>query len=303
MVSLTPEVEIRQQVREFYESVGWTEIGGGLYQNARYEDLRPVAREYITRCHWRVLNQLPGQGNLILDAGSGPIQYPEYLEFSEGFSRRVCLDLSRRALVEARSRVGDHGLFVVGDVSRLPFRSGAFGAAVSMHTIHHVPLKYQRDAFDELYRVQRPGARVVVVHSWGRNSILMRVFEGPRRAVVWARSKIARLRGRVKPADPSGALGQPGTYTHHPRPRDLVGSLNHLPELEVRVWRSVSTGFTRAFIDPRLFGGTLLQLIYWIEEQAPHLLGRWGQYPLITYTKPSGTGSPDHLQQSAGGMT
>ena len=288
MVSLSPEVEIREQVREFYESVGWTDIGGGLYQNARYEDLRPVAREYITRCHRRVCNQLPRQGDVILDAGSGPIQYPEYLEFSVGFNRRVCLDLSRRALVEARARVGDHGLFVVGDVSRLPFRTSAFDAAVSMHTIHHVPLKHQRNAFEELYRVQRPGARVVVVHSWGQNSVLMRVAEGPRRAVIWARSQIARLRGRAKPAAPAGALGQPGTYTYHPRPRDLVGSLNYLPEIEVRVWRSVSTGFTRAFIDPRLFGREILRLVYWIEKRAPHVLGRWGQYPLISYRKPLG---------------
>ncbi|MFQ5943730.1 MAG: class I SAM-dependent methyltransferase [Anaerolineales bacterium] len=286
MLSLTTDNEIRQQVREFYESVGWTNIGGGLYQNARYEDLRPVAREYITRCHRRVRDRLPRQGDAILDAGSGPIQYPEYLEFSQGFSRRVCLDISRRALGEARARVGDHGLFVVGDISRLPFCSEAFDAAVSMHTVHHVPLNHQRDAFEELYRVQRPGAPVVVIHSWGRNSVLMRVLEGPQKAVLWVRTWIARLRGRGQPAARTGALGQPGTYTHHPRPRDLVGSLKHLPELEVRVWRSVSTGFMRAFIDPRLFGREILRLVYWIEERAPHVLGRWGQYPLVSYRKP-----------------
>jgi hypothetical protein len=157
-----------------------------------------------------------------------------------------------------------------------------------MHTIHHVPLASQRDAFEELYRVQRAGARVVVVHSWGRHSKLMNAFEGPRRAVVAIRQKIARLRGRQQSAPQNSALGQSGTFTRHSSPRELVISLAHLPNLEVRVWRSVSTGFMRAFIDARILGRELLRVIFWVEERAPHLLGRLGQYPLITYRKPSG---------------
>ncbi len=43
--------ETKQQVREFYDQVGWSQEDGGLYQNARYEDLRPVSREYIHNCH------------------------------------------------------------------------------------------------------------------------------------------------------------------------------------------------------------------------------------------------------------
>jgi hypothetical protein len=37
----------KQQVREFYDQIGWSHAGDGLYQNARYEDLRPVSRQYI----------------------------------------------------------------------------------------------------------------------------------------------------------------------------------------------------------------------------------------------------------------
>ena len=49
---------IKQQVREFYDQVGWQEVSEGLYQNARYEDLRPVSREYIHQCHLRVNRHL-----------------------------------------------------------------------------------------------------------------------------------------------------------------------------------------------------------------------------------------------------
>jgi hypothetical protein len=64
----------KQQVREFYDQIGWSQVGDGLYQNARYEDLRPVSREYIHKCHMRVKRHLhPGE---ILLTRSGPVQCP-----------------------------------------------------------------------------------------------------------------------------------------------------------------------------------------------------------------------------------
>src|SRR5512143_479083 len=101
---------VKQEVREFYDQVGWQEVSQGVYQNAHYEDLRPVARDYIHRCHLRVARHLKPAGRFLLDAGSGPIQYPEYLEYSRGYQYRVCADISITALKEARKRVGEPGL-------------------------------------------------------------------------------------------------------------------------------------------------------------------------------------------------
>ena len=52
---MTPENEqaIKQEVQSFYDRVGWKEVSDGVYQNARFEDLRPVSKEYIHRCHLR----------------------------------------------------------------------------------------------------------------------------------------------------------------------------------------------------------------------------------------------------------
>src|SRR5512133_2084353 len=130
----------KQQVREFYDQIGWSQAGDGLYQNARYEDLRPVSREYIHRCHLRVNNHLQASGDLLLDAGSGPVQYPEYLTYSQNYKFRVCLDISILALKEARNRLGEHGLFVVADVANLPFKPESFDGLVSLHTLQHLPL-------------------------------------------------------------------------------------------------------------------------------------------------------------------
>src|SRR5512139_3622721 len=128
--------EIKKQVREFYDRVGWQEQSDGFYQNASYEDLRPVSHEYIHRCHLRVLRHLNPTGRFLLDAGSGPIQYPEYLEYSKAYQFRVCADISIVALQEARKRIGSHGLFVVCDVANLPFRLDCFDGEISLHTLH-----------------------------------------------------------------------------------------------------------------------------------------------------------------------
>ncbi len=118
--------DTKQQVREFYDQIGWQQEQDGLYQNARYEDLRPVSAEYIHKTRLRINQGIAGEGRYLLDAGSGPVQYDEYLTYSQGYQKRVCLDISIQALREARQRIGERGLFVVGDLANLPFKAEIF---------------------------------------------------------------------------------------------------------------------------------------------------------------------------------
>ncbi len=62
---MSAQADVKAQVREFYDSVGWKQVGEGLYQNARYEDLRPVSRDYIHRCHLRLARLLPPGGQMM----------------------------------------------------------------------------------------------------------------------------------------------------------------------------------------------------------------------------------------------
>jgi hypothetical protein len=285
---MSAQADVKARVREFYDSVGWKQVGEGLYQNARYEDLRPVSRDYIHRCHLRVARFLAPSGRFLLDAGSGPIQYPEYLQYSKEYRRRVCLDLSRLALQEARARIGEHGLFVVGDVAALPFSSGAFGGMVSLHTVHHLPPWEHRLAFLEFARVLEPGAAGVVVYSWGSRSFLMRLMAGPIALAFWAQRLYRRTRREPPLEGEEEGAGSGATFTYKHDPRWVRRELGDLPGLEIRVWRSVSTSFLRALIHRRLGGAAILRVVYGIEERVPHLLGHLGQYPAILIRKPGG---------------
>ncbi len=280
---------VKQEVREFYDQVGWQEVSQGVYQNAHYEDLRPVAREYIHRCHLRVARHLKPAGRFLLDAGSGPIQYPEYLEYSRGYQRRACADISIVALQEARKRIGAHGLFVVADVANLPFKSGVFDGAVSLHTIHHLPQDEQLQAYQELYRTLRPQSQAVVVNGWP-SSRLMGLFE----PLIALKNRLRRLSNRPRKVSPpseeverseSRSAIIKGTFTRRHDAAWVKGTVGAAMPIEIRVWRSVSVRWLRNFISPALGGRFWLRLLYALEERFPRFFGEQGQYPLIIITK------------------
>jgi SAM-dependent methyltransferase len=286
---LVGEEEVRNEVRRFYDSVGWQRVGPGVFQNARYEDLRPVSQEYIRRCRRRVLRHVPPRGRYLLDAGSGPIQYPEYLEYSSGYRYRVCLDLSARALREARERIGPHGLYIVGDLARLPLAASAIDGAVSLHTVHHLPVSAQPQAFDELTRVLVPGATAVVVYGWGPSATIETWTRLPIRFISMVARTYRRWRGvggKGQPAPGEPRTGESErTHTFKHGYTWLMENTRHLPSVDILVWRTVGTRFLRAFIHDRLLGRQWLRLLYWMEERAPRWFGRHGQYPMIIVRK------------------
>jgi len=297
-LEMSLETDIKQQVREFYDQIGWQEVGEGVYQNARYEDLRPVSREYIRGCHMRVARHLKPSGQYLLDAGSGPIQYPEYLIYSQGYVARVCADISIVALQEARQRIGErvvggHGLFVVADVANLPFEPEAFDGVVALHTLHHLPNGEQAQAYHELYRVLADDSAAVIVNGWD-SPPLMRLVAKPlnwvKRLRIWRR----RLLGAPGRGDnPRMAGKNPGekalksTFVSKNNAEWLKREIGSRMSLEVLVWRSVSVRFLRLMIHPRLGGRFWLRLLFWLEERFPRFFGENGQYPLILIQKPS----------------
>jgi len=294
---MSVDSEIKQQVREFYDQVGWQLVGEDIYQNAHYEDLRPVSRPYIHRCHLRVARHLPPSGRYLLDAGSGPIQYPEYLEYSRNYRYRVCADISIVALQEARKRIGDgneggKGLFVVADIANLPFKPEVFTGEGSLHTIHHLPEEQHRQAYDELYRVLAPRGQAAIVNGWP-SSLLMNAYDPLIRFANRLRSFMRRKLGQEEtlpgPKKPAGAPRKKtpkGTFTNRHDVSWIKSEVaGHMP-LEILVWRSVSVRFLRALVHPWLGGRLWLGMLFWLEERFPHFFGEKGQYPLIVIRKP-----------------
>lgn len=138
------------------------------------------ARDYVSKCRLRLLHHIPKAGEKILDMASGPIQYPEYLEFSKGFTKRYCVDLSSQALESAEKKLGEHGVYLCGSFFELEFAPETFDCAISLHTIYHMDRDLQELAVRKLIAVCKPGAPVIIVYS-NPQSLITRLEYFPRK--------------------------------------------------------------------------------------------------------------------------
>jgi SAM-dependent methyltransferase len=270
----------KAEVRQFYENEGWNESvsGAATYVDGElFEDSREVSADYRRAGNDRVTSRLAAGGRYLLDAASGPIQYPDYLKFSAHFDVRVCLDFSMAALRAAGEKLGGRGLLVLGDMTNLPIANGSMDAVVSLHTIYHVPADEQARVFTELYRVVKPGGRAVIVYQW-KSSFGMRLFHLPLRI----RSMIAtRFVRRDAPIEPAPAL----YFAPHSR-RWFIDQ--HWPfAYEIATWRTLTVAALRGYVPASRRGQRVLDALRRWEDTHPRLSGRFASYPLITIDKPS----------------
>lgn len=295
--------DIKAQVQRFYDQVGWqVDDPQGHYQNAQYEDLRPVSADYIRAAHERVGAQLPPEGEYLLDAGSGPVQWPAYLAYSAGYKYRVCLDLSHVALLEARKRLGEHGLYVVADVAQLPFKREAFDGIVALHTIHHLPADEKPACYRGLYATLKPGGRMVTVDGWTevgagkaidlvhrialklRKPVINREIPVP--PVPMAASEVLG-EDPYNGADPQKTNGPAGTHVVKTSAAWFKRTFDGQMPYRILPWRSVNVRWLREVIPNNRFGKLLLRLLSGLEQSFPRYFGENGQYPLIVFSKPS----------------
>jgi len=270
----------KKEVQSFYDHIGWQKEGEGAFADAQqFEDLRPVSRDYIHNCHLhnchlRLHKYLKHNGQYFLDVASGPLQYPEYLTYSEGFEDRLCVDISRLALKEPKKKLGDKGVYLLADITRLPLKDGSINAAVSIHTIYHVPANEQLAALHELYRVLRPESSAVVVYSWGNHSLLMNLAIGPLKPWQILKERIPRMLGTLTKSHSTKAPddARPKLYFHAHRYQHFAKQ-TQLSNFDVSVWRSVSPIFTKTYVHSWLLGKQVLAMIYWLEDRFPRIAG------------------------------
>lgn len=158
-------------------------MSGGLRFDE--ETSRKVEALYLTpdvvaqRC--QVLKALElGEGERVLDVGSGPGLLAYDMAASVGRDGRVCgIDISEDMLTMSRKRCADQPWteFQRADATNLPYPDESFDAAVSAQVYEYIadiPA-----ALAELYRVARPGGRVVVVDT-DYGSLVIHTEDGAR---------------------------------------------------------------------------------------------------------------------------
>jgi ubiquinone/menaquinone biosynthesis C-methylase UbiE len=105
-----------------------------------------------------------GPGDRVLDVGCSSGYLVRFLAAAAGPSGSVTgLDPSEAAIAHARRRAPAGASFTVGVAQDLAaFADGAFDVVTCTLALHHVPARQRQAAFREMYRVTRPGGRLLV---------------------------------------------------------------------------------------------------------------------------------------------
>ena len=275
---VVPE-SVRQEkaiVRDFYDQFGWKLTESGKYHDtAAFIDQRPLSYAFTELCMKRVGGYLPPSGMYLLDAGSGAIPHRAYMDYHANYAWRICVDFSIEALHEARRKLGDRGIYVLGDITNLPFSDNAVDAVISNHVVYHVPADEQANAFRELWRVTRPGGRAVVVYSWKAAALPWWIEQFAIRILGLRRKKAALSQERES---------MPRLYFHQQ-------SLNWFEKQRwpfkyaIRPFRVVSNEFLGSYLGNDRRSRILIRLLQGLQYAFPRLCGRYGQYPTIVISK------------------
>jgi len=129
-------------------------------------------RRWLYRASMQALEAEPLRGRRVLDYGCGPADFGLWMA-GEG-AVVTLLDLSPAAIEVAMKRAEASGVEVRGiaaDASRLDMLGDReFDLVFACAALHHT-MKYA-GAVEELSRIMKPGARLVLCETWGGNPLL-----------------------------------------------------------------------------------------------------------------------------------
>ncbi|MDX8053685.1 class I SAM-dependent methyltransferase [Lentzea sp. BCCO 10_0798] len=154
---------------------------GAIHQARAYELLSALA---FTGSRRRIFGRLVtlakvSAGDEVLDVGCGPGYLTSLAAQAAPDGRAVGVDVSEPMVEEARrKRAGANCSFLVGKAEALDLPDASFDVVLSSLAIHHIPEDARAKAFAEMFRVLRPGGRVLIADFQPPKGLLARHLVG-----------------------------------------------------------------------------------------------------------------------------
>lgn len=250
-----------KSVKNFYNKSGWV-VKNNYSKDAKlFEDLRSYAKEYVSKCRLRVLEHIPIKGGQnILDFASGPIQYKEYLKYSEKFKKRYCVDFSKDAIQEAKKKLGSKGSYYCNDILNINFKKNYFDAIICIHTLYHVNKLDQKKVVKKLLKIAKKGAPIIIIYS-NPNTILNRVKR------IFAKNNKKQF------------------IYFFCHPNDWWSQFNKEASLKIVPWRSFSSQHQKILFPNNSLGKVMLRILFLFEDKFKNFFSKNFQYPMIILKK------------------
>ena len=271
--------DVEKSVRDFYEQFGWVTRDGAPGENLFRQFSQPYF-PYHQAVDARTAACFSNLSGKLLLAGGGDL--PEsHTTIAGQFSDVCCLDISRRALDIAETKLRSKAQYVLGSILDIPLPDDYFDAAYCAHVIFHIDIDLQEKAIEELIRVTKPGGRVVVIYA-NPDSLVDRIAESKRKLpLLW------RLRRK------SESSSEGSTESARSRP-PLYFALHSLRwwqrfDSKCRVslipWDVMSSAQEKVLLWSDGMAAVVYRICGWLERKHPALALRWWKYPVIVLEK------------------
>ena len=260
-----------KSIREFYDETGWNLVGDTTTDAIINENFTEVAREYVHKIRNRISEEI-GSGANLLDIGCGPIQYPEYLDYSKNFDKRVCVDLSKKALDIAKSKIGDHGAFFVGDYLDIKTGYEPYSGATLINVLYHVDILDQEKMVRKILSELEVGKVLVVVYSNPKS------FSSRLNMILVFIKRLLRLLFQRKNFN---SQSNPIYFRRHNL--DFWQLFQDESSVKIRAWRTFTPAIEKVLFRRFFMGKGFLDLLYKIEKY--RFWAKVAEYQIITLSK------------------
>ena len=247
-------------LNKFYNEFGWKENNKITKDAELFEDLRPVSREYISKCRLRINQYIPRNKRDILDFASGPIQYKEYLEFSKTYKFRHCVDFSKDAINISKKKLGKHGKYYCNDFFKIKFKKNFFDCIISLHTLYHIKSFKQKKAVDKLIQIAKKDSPIIIIYS-NPNTLINKIKK------LFLRKKSKQL------------------IYFYAHPLEWWNQFSDKTTVEIFPWRSFASQHQKILFPDNFIGKFLLKFLFFLEVKFGNFFVKNFQYPIIVLTK------------------
>jgi SAM-dependent methyltransferase len=256
---------VEVDVRGFYDREGWE-----LDESDTFADTRrwgaslPAHQAHGRRILGDIKVLFEGGGRFFLNCGCGPFT-DAAMAVSDGYRRRICLDISGRALEICRGKLGGQGIYLCGSMIHLPLPDSLADGTFCEHVLYHVEKSEQENAVRELIRVTKPGAPIVIIYSHPFS---------PLNTV----ENVLRFLGVTK------LLGGRKLYFFRWRLQWWQRFADHC-DVEIRPYDPISARQASVLLRNERIAQGFFRICRWLEARWPGLAVRLWNYPMIVLTK------------------
>lgn len=165
-------------VKEYYDKIGWKKQKGKYVDALMFSSERGA--KYKKAVNERLVDII-GEPDILLDIACGAAP------FKSKAKKQICIDFSITAVKEAKLNRPD-GMFVLGDITKIPLKDNSVTDTISMHTIYHIEKEKQSQAIEEIRRVSQK--KCYVIYNAGKHATLVNILTLPLQLWNWSEKRI-----------------------------------------------------------------------------------------------------------------